>query len=143
MEPDSNSPEETVFAKIIRREIPADIVYEDEHTLAFLSIEPTNHGHTLVIPKKYFKNIFDIDDETLDHLMHTVRKIAPGVRDGVGAAGINMNSNNEAAAGQAVFHFHIHLIPRFADDGLVFWDHKSYAPGESATVAEKIRTAIN
>ncbi len=134
--------EDTIFSKIIRREIPADIVYEDEYTLAFMDISPTNPGHTLVIPKKQFRNIFDIDEETLDHVMHTVRKIAPAVRNAVGAQGMNINTNNEAAGGQVVFHYHVHLIPRFSDDGLVFWPHKTYAPGEMQSIAEKIRERL-
>lgn len=134
--------EETIFSKIIRREIPADIVYEDEHTLAFLDIKPVTPGHTLVIPKKQFRNIFDIDDETLFLVMQTVRKIAPAVRDAVGAQGMNVNSNHEAAGGQIVFHYHVHLVPRFSNDGLVMWPHKTYAPGEAEATAEKIRSKI-
>jgi histidine triad (HIT) family protein len=133
--------EDTIFAKIIRREIPADIVYEDEHTLAFLDIAPNTPGHTLVVPKKYARNIFDIDDATLSAVMSTVRKIAPAVRDAVDAEGLNINSNHEAAAGQVVFHFHIHLIPRFMNDEQNF-KHKTYAPGEASAIAEKIRAQL-
>ncbi len=135
--------EDTIFAKIIRREIPAEIVYEDEKTLAFLDIHPNNVGHTLVIPKAPARNIFDIDTETLAAVMETVRKVAPAVRDAVGAAGVNINSNHEAPAGQVVFHLHMHIIPRFPDDGYTFWPHKEYAPGEAEEVAQKIRAKLS
>jgi histidine triad (HIT) family protein len=133
--------DDTIFGKIIRREIPAHVVYEDDDTLAFLDITPNSPGHTLVIPKKFARNIFDIDDETLCAVMKTGRKIAPAIREAVGAEGMNVNSNNGAAAGQIVFHFHIHLIPRFTDDHQDF-KHKEYASGEAEEVLAKIHAAI-
>lgn len=134
--------EKTVFMKIIDREIPADIVYEDGETLAFLDISPNAPGHTLVIPKKPFVNIFDIDDETLCAVMRTVRKIAPAVRDAVGAKGVHINSNHGEAAGQEVPHLHFHIIPRHDRLEFQFWPHGSYAEGEAASIAEKIRANL-
>src|SRR3989344_8724642 len=107
--------------KIIRREIPADIVYEDADTMSFLDIRPNNPGHTLVVPKKPFRNIFDIDDETLAAVWRTARKVAKAVKDATDADGLNINTNNEATAGQVVFHYHVHVIPRFENDGLPLW----------------------
>lgn len=135
--------EETVFSKIIRREIPADIVYEDETTLAFLDIAPVNKGHTLVIPKKRMQNIFDADDETLAALMRTVRKISPVIVQAVGAHGLNIHSNHGASAGQIVFHLHMHLIPRFENDHLATWPHTPYKEGEAKEIAHTIRSAIS
>ncbi len=135
--------EDTVFAKIIRRELPADIVYEDADTLAFLDIHPNNPGHTLVVPKKPFRNIFDIDDETLTATWRAVRKIARAVQAATGAEGLNVNTNNGSAAGQVVFHYHVHIIPRFADDGFRLWPGKAYpSAAASAALAEKIRHAL-
>ncbi|HEV7121487.1 MAG TPA: HIT family protein [Candidatus Paceibacterota bacterium] len=134
--------EDTVFAKIIRREIPAEILYEDDDTLAFLDIAPVSPGHTLVIPKKPVRNIFDADDDTLASVMKTVRKIAPAVRDAVGADALNIQSNHGAEAGQIVFHMHFHLIPRFAGDDFFMWPHKEYKEGEAKEVAEKIRAKL-
>lgn len=131
-----------MFMKIIRREIPADIVYEDAATLAFLDARPASPGHTLVVPKKPFRNIFDIDDETLAAVWRTIRKIAPAVMKAVDAEGLNINSNNEAAAGQIVFHYHVHIVPRYANDGHELFRGKPYPAGESALVAEKIRQAL-
>lgn len=135
--------EKTIFQKIIDREIPADIVYEDEETLAFLDIAPNAPGHTLVIPKQPFVNIFDIDEETLSAVMRTVRKIAPAVRDAVGAKGVHVNSNHGEEAGQVVPHLHFHIIPRHSRDEFTFWPHTSYAEGEAAQVAEAIRSKLS
>lgn len=128
--------------KIIRREIPAHIVYENDDTIAFLDAKPAVPGHTLVVPKKPFRNIFDVDDETLAAVMRTVRHIAPAVRDAVGAHGVHINSNHEAAAGQIVFHLHFHIIPRHERSEFVFWPQNEYPEGDAAIVAEKIRQAL-
>ncbi len=135
--------EDTVFTKIIRREIPAHIVYEDTDTLAFLDINPNNPGHTLVIPKKPVRNIFDADDATLAALMHTIRKITPAIQDAVGADGVNINSNHGAAAGQEVFYLHFHIIPRFSTDGYKHtWGHTTYKEGEASLLAQKIAAQL-
>lgn len=135
---------DTVFSKIISREIPAEIVYEDEKTLAFLDIAPNTPGHTLVIPKKHFRNIFDIDDETLAHVMHTVRKIAPVVRDAVGAKGVHINSNHEHEGGQEVFHLHFHIIPRVSREEFEFcWPKYTIEEFGGADIATRIRETIS
>ena len=134
--------EDTIFMKIIRREIPADIVYEDEDTLAFLDAKPVVPGHTLVVPKKYAQNVFDIDDASLAAIMHTVRKIAPAVRDAVGAHGVHINSNHGAAAGQIIFHMHVHIIPRHDRSEFSFWPQKEYPANSAAGIAENIRHAL-
>ena len=127
--------EDTIFMKIIRREVPADIVYEDDDTMAFLDVKPVAPGHTLVIPKKSVRNIFDADDATLVAVMRTVRKIAPAVRDAVGAKGVHINSNHEAAAGQVVFHLHFHIVPRHSRDEFNFWPHKDLPKDAAAVLA--------
>lgn len=134
--------EKTVFMKIIDRELPANIIYEDYETLAFLDNTPVELGHTLVIPKKPFVNIFDIDDETLAAVMRTVRKIAPAVRDAVGAKGVHINSNHGEVAGQAVAHLHFHIIPRHDRSEFEFWPSGSYVGGEETAIAEKIRSKL-
>lgn len=130
--------EDTVFGKIIRRELPARIVYEDADTLAFLDATPIVPGHTLVIPKKAVKNIFDVDDDTLAAVLRTVRRLAPAVRDAVGAHGVHINSNHEAAAGQVVFHLHFHIIPRHSRNEFHFWEPAADA-GDGDAIAERIR----
>ena len=135
--------EDTIFMKIIRREIPAEIVYEDADTLAFLDVKPTAPGHTLVVPKKLVRNIFDADDETIAAVMRTIRKIAPAVRDAVGAYGVHINSNHGEAAGQIVPHLHFHIIPRRDRNGFSFWPQSEYPVGAAASIAEKIRAKLS
>ncbi|HEC94124.1 MAG TPA: HIT family protein [Candidatus Kaiserbacteria bacterium] len=131
--------EESIFMKIIKREIPADIVYEDDTTIAFLDINPIAPGHTLAVPKKQVRNIFDVDDETLCTLMRTVRHIATPIREALGADGMNISMNNEPSAGQIVFHMHVHLIPRYQNDKLVMWPPGKATSEELRTAAQKIR----
>ena len=135
--------EDTIFMKIIRKEVPAHIVYEDDATIAFLDVKPSAPGHTLVIPKKFATNIFDVDEATLSAVMQTVRKIAPAVRDAVGAHGVHINSNHGAAAGQVVFHLHFHIIPRQKRSDFTFsWPKKKIMQSAFDTIAEKIRQSI-
>ncbi len=134
---------ENIFTKIIRKEVPARIVYEDEETLAFLDNSPNVLGHTQVIPKKSVINIFDVDDSTLAAVMRTVRKIAPAVRDAVGAAGVHINSNHGEAAGQVVPHLHFHIIPRHSRNEYEFWPSVE-APSAEITeeIFKKITSAL-
>ncbi len=131
-----------IFCKIIKGEIPSVKIYEDTNYLAFLDIQPNNPGHTLVVPKKHSRNIFDIESSDLLGLYEIVKKISAAVKNGVSADGINITMNNEPAAGQIVFHTHTHIIPRFKDDGYKHWGHKNYKEGEIEEVAKKIREKI-
>jgi len=135
--------ENCIFCKIVSGEIPTNKVYEDEHTLAFLDIRPVNPGHTLVIPKDHFENIYTLPDEAMARLGLAVKKVALAVKEGVEADGININMNNEADAGQVIFHAHIHVIPRKSGDGLALWPQKDYAAGEANDVAESIKKAFS
>ncbi len=127
--------EKTIFEKIIDREIPAEIVYEDDRVLAFLDVKPVNHGHTLVIPKEKFVNIFDANSELLGYMMSVAGRIGTALRDNLPCDGVNIVMNNAAPAGQMVFHAHIHVIPRLSNDGINFHpEHKVY----DAEVAKEI-----
>ncbi len=133
-----------VFCKIVAREIePPARLYEDTDTLAFLDIQPNNPGHTLVIPKKHLENLYEMDDHALAAVMRTAQKMARAIKAAVGADGINLAMNNESAAGQIVFHAHLHVIPRFREDGYRHWPQKSYKEGEAAEIASKIRTQLD
>ena len=132
-----------VFCKIVAGEIPAHKIYEDADTFAFLDAHPTAPGHTLVVPKKHVRNIFDIDDNTLATVMKTVRRVAPAVRDGVGGHGVHVNSNHEAAAGQIVFHIHFHIIPRHDRGEFEFtWPKLEESETKEAALARAIRTKL-
>lgn len=134
--------ENCIFCKIVTGTIPANKVYEDDETLAFLDIHPNNPGHTLVIPKDHFENIYGTPSETLCRMIMTTQKIAVAAKNGVDSDGINIAMNNESAAGQEVMHAHIHVIPRFNEDGYKHWGHKPYKEGEMESTAEKIKKEI-
>jgi histidine triad (HIT) family protein len=103
--------ESCIFCKIVREEAPSCRVYEDENIVAFMSIQPINVGHTLVVPKKHYENIFEIPEEEIGILFKTVKRITPAVKQAFSADGIQIVQNNGAAAGQVVFHLHVHIIP--------------------------------
>ena len=103
--------ESCIFCKIVQKEAPASIIYEDEKVVAFLSIQPINVGHTLVVPKAHYENINDITEEEVSHLYKIVKKLAPAVKKAVDAEGIRIVQNNGEAAGQVIFHLHVHIIP--------------------------------
>ncbi|HEM6189830.1 TPA: HIT family protein [Streptococcus suis] len=108
-----------IFCKIVAGEIPASKVYEDDHVLAFLDITQVTKGHTLVIPKKHYRNVLDMDAEAAGQVFSVVPTLARQLKEKLGANGLNIVNNNEEVAGQTVFHTHIHLIPRFdKNDGL-------------------------
>ncbi len=114
-----------IFCKIINKEIPSKIVYEDELVLAILDLSQATYGHTLVMPKKHYENIYEIDDKTLAHLINVVKMLAIKIKNKLNASGINILNNNETAAGQSVMHLHFHIIPRYDNDDLLikFIDH--------------------
>ncbi len=134
-----------IFEKIVNREIPAVIVYEDEHTLAFMDIGPIIKGHTLVIPKVCYDPVTETPDEVLAGLIRICKRIAAAQIRGLGADGVNIIQNNGAAAGQEVPHLHFHVIPRFEGDGHRWnWAAKKYdSPAEMEKLAAKIREGLN
>lgn len=108
-----------IFCKIVAGEIPSFKVYEDDQVLAFLDITQVTPGHTLVIPKEHVRNVLEMKADAAAQLFSCVPKLARQLTDKLGARGLNILNNNEALAGQTVFHAHIHLLPRFGeDDGL-------------------------
>jgi len=130
-----------IFCKIVKGEIPSTKVYEGEHVLAFLDISPVNIGHTLVIPKEHFRNALETPDEVMLDVIKGGKKIGKALQAN-GAEGITISLNNEEASGQSVFHTHLHVIPRFKDDGHGLWDTKKYKDGEREEIAQKIISKI-
>lgn len=133
----------TIFKKIIDREIPADIVYEDDIVLAFLDIHPLRKGHTLIIPKDPAVDIFEIDSTVFGHMAQVAQKIARALVHVTKARGINIHMNNGEAAGQDVFHAHIHVIPRF-ERGEAFnvHTHETYHEGEASRIADELSKTL-
>jgi len=131
-----------IFCKIVKGELPATKLYEDSEAMALLDINPVNLGHSLVIPKKHFKNILETPEDIMAHMMKIVKKVSHGL-EALKPDGININMNNKEAAGQVIFHSHIHVIPRYEKDGFELWHGKSnYKNGEMEEVAKKIIQAL-
>ena len=128
-----------IFAKILRGEIPSTKVFEDEATLAFMDVMPQSDGHVLVIPKAPSMGLEDADPEVVARLIRTVQKLAPKVRDAMGADGFRIVQFNGAAAGQTVFHLHVHIIPMWEGVGLRPHTGKMADPATLKAHAEKIR----
>lgn len=105
-----------IFCKIAAGQMPCKKIYEDDKVLAFLDINPANPGHALVIPKKHFETLFDIDDDTLKELITKTKAIATIIKDRLKANAVNILQNNGKQAGQLVNHIHFHIIPRFPND---------------------------
>lgn len=131
-----------LFCKIINKEIPATIIYENNEVIAILDINPVNPGHTLVIPKKHSVDILDTDDHLLGDIASVVKKVGQALKSSLGYEGFNVGVNNGTVAHQIIMHAHWHVIPRRENDGLVHWPHKGYAEGEESLVAEKLKSAI-
>ncbi len=132
-----------IFCKIIAGDIPADKVYEDNDWLAVLDINPVNLGHTLLLPKAHHRNLFDLPAELLIKLGPVLQKLARAIKDGTKADGLNIGWNNEPAAGQLVFHSHVHLIPRFDGDGFIHWHGQGgYTKEDFAETQEAIKKSL-
>jgi histidine triad (HIT) family protein len=131
-----------IFAKILRGELPAHCVYEDEKAFAFLDIMPRSTGHTLVIPKAPARNILDIAPDDLAHVIQVAKKVALGQMSAFGADGITVQQFNETAGGQVVFHLHVHVIPRFEGIELLTPQSKMEAPEILTENAAKLKATL-
>lgn len=131
-----------IFAKILRGEIPSQKVYEDEAVVAFMDVMPQGQGHTLVVPKAPSRNLLDADPATFGPLFAVVQTIAVAVKKAFSADGVTIQQFNEAAAGQSVYHLHVHVLPRFAGVPLKPHTGAMEKPEVLAANAEKIRAAL-
>lgn len=131
-----------IFCKIIKGEISADKIYEDENCFAFLDITPINPGHILLISKEHYENLYDLPDDLFAKMAPIIKKLAIAIKKGVNAKGINIGMNNDPAAGQIVPHAHFHIIPRFPNDGHHHWKGAPYKKNEASITAEKIKDSL-
>ena len=129
-----------MFCRIVAGELPAHRVYEDERTVAFMDINPTSRGHVLVVPRTHTADLLEIEADDLAACMNTAQRIAGWQHARVGADGINVLQSTGRAASQVIFHFHLHVIPRYKADGLVNPLERSPGdPDELAAVAAELR----
>lgn len=136
-------PDSCIFCAIVAGQAPAVVVYEDAHTMAFMDINPATRGHVLVIPKKHARDIFDVGEEEALHVMRTVVRVAKAIDRALQPDGVNLIQANRRAAFQSVYHFHMHVIPRWWDDGLVpIWRHQREDPEVLQEVGARIKKAL-
>ena len=134
---------DNIFAKILRGELPAHVVLDEEHCLAFMDVMPQSPGHTLIIPRTPAENVFDLSDDELSALIVTTRRVAVAVKAAFSPGGIMLVQLNGADAGQTVFHIHFHVIPRYDGEGLRFHARDMADPEVLAGHAEQIRAQLN
>jgi hypothetical protein len=131
--------ENCIFCKLANGDIPTATVYEDEYLRAIMDAAPANKGHIIILPKSHAADIYELEDEYVSRAFVMAKKLAVALKKLTGCDGVNILQNNGGAAGQTVFHFHVHVIPRFKDDDCtIVWKPTSYEDGESSEVAKKI-----
>jgi len=132
-----------IFCRIAAGELPAERVLETPGVVAFLDIAPVNYGHTLVIPKAHFENLLELPDAVWTAMGQVCRRVAQALMATLSAQGFNIGMNNFGAAGQEVFHAHLHVIPRYHTDGHKLFPQKSYKPGDMEQTGEQLRRALD
>ena len=132
--------DDCIFCKIAAGEIPSRKIYEDNDLIAIMDLSPTSKGHSLIIPKEHYTNIYDIDEEVAGKAMKLAKKLAGHMTEALGCDGFNILQNNHEVAGQTVFHFHMHLIPRYkdADNNMLKFTSVSFSDEEMDAIREQI-----
>ncbi|MGN0426619.1 MAG: HIT family protein [Agathobacter sp.] len=131
-----------IFCKLANGEIPTNSIYEDEDFRVILDASPASKGHALILPKEHFANVYEIDDEILGKAAKLSKKVIAHETKVLGAEGYNIVQNNGEIAGQTVFHFHMHLIPRYASDnnaGVLSWRHAEFSDEEMKAICEQMK----
>ena len=131
-----------IFCRIAAGELPAARILETPKVLAFLDIAPVHYGHTLVIPKVHHQNLLELPDPLWMEMGQVCRRVAQALQTTLSAAGFNVHMNNFEAAGQVVFHAHLHVIPRYHSDGLQLFPQGSYQPGDMEKTGEQLRRVL-
>lgn len=130
-----------IFCKIIGGEIPSNTIYEDDTFKVILDVNPASKGHALILPRQHYANLYEIDEEVAAGAMKLAKKLATHMTDVLDCDGFNILQNNGVVAGQTVFHFHMHLIPRYKNgknSDILTWSHETFTPEELAEIKEKL-----
>lgn len=131
-----------IFCKLANGDIPTNSIYEDDDFKVILDASPATKGHALILPKQHYANIFEIEDETLAKAAKLAKKIMTHEKDVLGCEGYNLVQNNGEVAGQTVFHFHMHLIPRYLNaknNDILNWSHETFSPEEMAEIRDSLK----
>lgn len=134
--------ENCIFCKIIAGEIPSNTIYEDDDFKVILDVSPASKGHALILPKNHVADIFTIDEDVAAKAMKLAKKLATHMKEVLHCDGFNILQNNGEVAGQTVFHFHMHLIPRYKNaknDDMIMWNHLEFTPEELAEIRNKLK----
>ncbi len=131
-----------IFCRIAAGKLPAAVVLDTPRVLAFLDIAPVHYGHTLIIPKEHYQNLLDLPDDLWQEMGRVARQVAQALQKTLYARGFNLGMNNFEAAGQVVFHAHLHVIPRYQNDGLLLFPQGTYPPGDLEKVGQRLREAM-
>ncbi len=132
--------DDCIFCKLANGIIPTNSIYEDDEFNVILDAGPATRGHALIIPKEHYANIYELPDETAAHALVLAKKMASHMTDKLHAEGFNIVQNNGELAGQTVFHFHMHLIPRYSDDGQkIGWKPGTPSDEDQKRLAEELR----
>ncbi len=134
--------ENCIFCKIIAGEIPSATVYEDDDVKAILDVNPAARGHVIVLPKKHASDVFSIPDEDLSKAICVAKKVAAALKEAYKCDGVNILQNNGEAAGQTVFHLHIHVIPRFEGDTISVKWKQGEMPADLDVIAGEIKACL-
>ena len=133
-----------IFCKLANGVFPTNKLYEDDDFTVILDASPANKGHALIIPKQHYANLFEIDDEVSSKVLPLAKRIAAAVKEETNSDGINIVQNNGTAAGQTVFHFHVHVIPRYdSDDFNIGWPQGEPDNNEQTALAERLSKKLS
>lgn len=135
--------ENCIFCKIASGDIPSYTLYEDNLFKVFLDLSPTSFGHALLIPKEHYENLFELDDEISSKALVVAKKVAAAMKTALQCDGFNLLQNNGKIAGQTMFHFHIHLIPRYKDDNTkIVFDQKSLNEEDAKRILDTVKKCL-
>lgn len=133
-----------IFCKLASGEIGSNTIYEDEMFRVILDAAPASKGHALIIPKEHYADLYEIDEEVAGLAMRLAKKLAAHMTDVLKCDGFNLVQNNGEVAGQTVFHFHLHLIPRYAgmkNDDILRWSHETFSESEMKEICDSLKLA--
>ena len=134
--------ENCIFCKLANGDIPTNTVYEDEEFRVILDASPATRGHALILPKQHYANLYEIDENVAADSMKRAKKLAIHMKKVLGCDGVNVLQNNEETAGQTVFHFHVHVIPRYQgakNDDIIQWTHEDFSEDEMKKILDTVK----
>jgi len=136
--------DDCIFCRLANGDIPTNALYEDDIVKAIFDLSPASMGHIIILPKEHFDNLYSIDEETAAHVFKVATRLAKAIKEALNCDGMNILQNNEEIAGQTVFHFHMHIIPRYLGDNVKFsWNQGKISEDEIKDLKKKIQNRFN